>query len=88
MKVLDIKGIIFDYGGTLDTRGDHWSEVLWQGYEHFGIGVADDEEVEPGVSIHKQAFRDATQPMIEAYEEQYPGVKSLLDTVEAARGEE
>ncbi|MBM0129818.1 HAD family hydrolase [Segatella copri] len=59
MKKLDIKGIIFDYGGTLDTRGDHWSEVLWQGYEHFGIGVADDEEVEPGVSIHKQAFRDA-----------------------------
>ena len=59
MKVLDIKGIIFDYGGTLDTRGDHWSEVLWQGYEHFGIGVADDEEVELGVSIHKQAFRDA-----------------------------
>ena len=38
---------------------DSWSEVLWQGYEHFGIGVADDEEVEPGVSIHKQAFRDA-----------------------------
>ena len=59
MKELDIKGIIFDYGGTLDTRGDHWSEVLWQGYEHFGIGVADDEEVESGVSIHKQAFRDA-----------------------------
>lgn len=59
MKKLDIKGIIFDYGGTLDTRGDHWSEVLWQGYEHFGIGVASDEEVEPGVSIHKQAFRDA-----------------------------
>ena len=59
MKKPDIKGIIFDYGGTLDTRGDHWSEVLWQGYEHFGIGVAADEEVEPGVSIHKQAFRDA-----------------------------
>ena len=59
MKKLDIKGIIFDYGGTLDARGDHWSEVLWQGYEHFGIGVAADEEVEPGVSIHKQAFRDA-----------------------------
>ena len=59
MNKIDIKGIIFDYGGTLDTRGDHWSEVLWQGYEHFGIGVAADEEVEPGVSIHKQAFRDA-----------------------------
>lgn len=37
MKKLDIKGIIFDFGGTLDTRGDHWSEVIWQGYEHFGL---------------------------------------------------
>lgn len=27
-----IKGLIFDYGGTLDSRGVHWSEVLWQGY--------------------------------------------------------
>ena len=29
-----------------------------------------------------------TRPMIEAYEEQYPGVKTLLDTIDAARGEE
>ena len=58
-KKLDVKGIIFDYGGTLDTRGDHWSEVLWKGYEHFGIGVNADEEVEPGVSIGKSSFRDA-----------------------------
>ena len=57
MKKLDIKGIIFDYGGTLDTRGDHWSEVIWQGYEHFGIGVSDDEEVEAGVSIDKASYR-------------------------------
>ncbi len=40
-------------------RGDHWSEVLWKGYEHFGIGVNADEEVEPGVSIGKSSFRDA-----------------------------
>lgn len=59
MEKLDVKGIIFDYGGTLDTRGDHWSEVLWQGYEHFGIGVGADEEVEEGVSIDKTSFRDA-----------------------------
>ena len=32
----------------------------------------------------KEAFREATQPMIEAYEEQYPGVKTLLDTIDAA----
>lgn len=29
-----IKGIIFDYGGTLDSRGVHWSEVLWRGWQH------------------------------------------------------
>lgn len=34
-----IKGIIFDYGGTLDSRGVHWSEVLWQGYQHAGVPI-------------------------------------------------
>ena len=24
---LDIEGIIFDYGGTLDTNGHHWGKV-------------------------------------------------------------
>lgn len=27
-----VGGIIFDYGGTLDSRGDHWSEVIWRAY--------------------------------------------------------
>ena len=34
-----IKGIIFDYGGTLDSRGVHWSEVLWQGYQQAHVPV-------------------------------------------------
>ena len=38
--------------------------------------------------VDKEAFREATQPMIDAYEEQYPGVKTLLDTIDKARGEE
>ena len=42
-----IKGIIFDYGGTLDSRGVHWSEVLWQGY------------CQAGVPIDKETFRKA-----------------------------
>lgn len=32
-----IKGIIFDYGGTLDTRGDHWSHIILEGYHHAGL---------------------------------------------------
>lgn len=34
-----IKGFIFDYGGTLDTRGNHWGKVLWHGYERTGVPV-------------------------------------------------
>lgn len=36
---MTIKGIIFDYGGTLDSRGVHWSEVLWQGYQQAGVPI-------------------------------------------------
>ena len=37
-----VKGIIFDYGGTLDSRGVHWSEVLWQGFCQAGVPVTKD----------------------------------------------
>ena len=39
MEYSDIKGIIFDYGGTLDTRGDHWSHIIRQGWEAAGVDV-------------------------------------------------
>ncbi len=39
----NIKGIIFDYGGTIDTNSLHWSEVLWEGYENVGIPVSKEE---------------------------------------------
>lgn len=35
-----IKGLIFDYGGTLDTNGIHWAEVLWKQYETIGLPVS------------------------------------------------
>lgn len=34
-----IKGIIFDYGGTIDSRGEHWSWVIWDGYCQCGVHV-------------------------------------------------
>ena len=42
-----IQGIIFDYGGTLDSRGVHWSEVIWQGYQ------------QSQVPVDKERFREA-----------------------------
>lgn len=34
-----IKGFIFDYGGTLDTRGCHWGQMLWHAYERNAVPV-------------------------------------------------
>ncbi len=38
-----IRGIIFDYGGTLDTNALHWSEVLWMGYQHAEVPVTKEQ---------------------------------------------
>ena len=46
---MNVKGIIFDYGGTIDSRGVHWSEIIWQGYCKAGFDSR----------ITKEQFRDA-----------------------------
>ena len=35
----DIKGLLFDYGGTLDTGGDHWSHVIDAAWRKAGVAV-------------------------------------------------
>ena len=30
-----IRGIIFDYGGTLDTNGTHWFHIFLDRYRHY-----------------------------------------------------
>ena len=42
-----IRGILLDYGGTIDTNGIHWAEVLWAAY------------CEIGIPAEKSAFREA-----------------------------
>lgn len=42
-----IKGVIFDYGGTIDSRGVHWSEIIWDAY------------CSQQVPVSKADFRDA-----------------------------
>ena len=39
--ISDIKGIIFDYGGTLDTGGCHWGKMLWHAYQRAGVPVTE-----------------------------------------------
>lgn len=47
MDFSKIKGIILDYGGTIDSKGDHWSHVIWNAYQRAGI------------MVENEAFRDA-----------------------------
>lgn len=47
MDFSGIKGIILDYGGTIDSKGDHWSHVIWNAYQR------------AGVMVENEAFRDA-----------------------------
>lgn len=42
-----IKGLIFDYGATIDSNGKHWAEVIWEQY------------VAAKVPVTKQQFRAA-----------------------------
>lgn len=38
-KLTDIKGVIFDYGGTIDTNSRHWASVLREKYVEFQVPV-------------------------------------------------
>lgn len=47
LKTNLVKGLIFDYGATIDSNGKHWAEVLWDAFQ------------EVAVPVTKEAFRDA-----------------------------
>lgn len=34
-----VKGIIFDYGGTIDTNGTHWAQVIREQYTVAGLSI-------------------------------------------------
>lgn len=42
-KTVPLRGLIFDYGGTIDSRGVHWSEVIWDGFQACGYTYIDKE---------------------------------------------
>jgi putative hydrolase of the HAD superfamily len=47
LNIERVKGIIFDYGATIDSNGKHWAEVLWEAY------------CDQKVPVTKAAFREA-----------------------------
>lgn len=63
-KFNSVKGIIFDYGGTLDTNGRHWAEVLWDAYKILDIPVTKEQFRE--AYIHGERTL-ATNPLVEPH---------------------
>jgi len=57
-----IKGLLFDYGGTIDTNGLHWGRVLWDSYEKHQAGVPE-ESLLKAYSYGERAL--AINPIIE-----------------------
>ncbi|MCM1368774.1 MAG: HAD family hydrolase [Candidatus Amulumruptor caecigallinarius] len=57
IDVSKIKGLIFDYGGTLDTGGEHWSHVIWRAYQNAGVEVNNAEFREAYVYAERELAR-------------------------------
>ncbi len=64
----DIKGIIFDYGGTIDTNGKHWAEVIWTRYKELNIPVSKEDFKK--AYIHGERTL-ALQPLIKPFHDFY-----------------
>ena len=71
-----IKGVLFDYGGTIDTNGLHWGGVLWDSYQKHNAGVPEEAFLkaysygERALAIHpiiepRHTFLDTLQLKVE-----------------------
>ena len=61
-----IKGIIFDYGGTLDTCGQHWGKKLWHAYERQHVPVTEQQFRERilHITLHGPAERPRAHGLV------------------------
>ena len=57
-----IKALIFDYGGTLDTGGNHWGQVLWHAYQRCSVPVSEQQFREAYVQVERLL---GSQPVIQ-----------------------
>ncbi len=52
-----ITTILFDFGGTLDTNGVHWSEAYWDGYQFAKVDISK--------ALYEKAFVKAGEELLE-----------------------
>lgn len=49
----EVRGYIFDYGGTLDTGGCHWGKMLWHAYQRAAVPVTEEQFREAYVAVER-----------------------------------
>lgn len=52
------KALIFDYGGTIDTPGVHWSRAIWNAYQKCRIPVSEEEYRDAYVYVERRLGSD------------------------------
>ena len=64
-----MKGIIIDYGATIDSNGKHWSEIIWEGYCLCSLPVTKDLFREAYIyTARLLAFNPAIKPDFNFFE--------------------
>jgi|WetSurMetagenome_2_1015567.scaffolds.fasta_scaffold268613_2 HAD superfamily hydrolase (TIGR01509 family) len=57
-----IAAILFDFGGTLDTDGVHWSEKFWDIYQAFGLPLAKADYEKAYVAAEQKIAQETISP--------------------------
>lgn len=64
-----MKGLILDYGATIDSNGKHWSEVIWEGYCLCSLPVTKEKFRESYIYTERfLAFNPVIQPEYNFFE--------------------
>lgn len=77
-----VKGLIFDYGGTLDTNGCHWAEVIWEEYKRHNVPVSYDRFREAFVSVERLFGRESIiQPYFNFFDTMLTKIKYQFEAL-------
>jgi HAD superfamily hydrolase (TIGR01549 family) len=63
-----MKSLLFDFGGTIDTDGVHWSEKFWELYERFNVNVIKKDFERAFVQAENEIFTDQGLPQAMFYQ--------------------
>lgn len=50
----NIKGLLIDFSGTLDTSGRHWSKMLWKAYQDEGVPISHGEFMNAFLAVEQR----------------------------------